>query len=104
MGYTGARGPAPIALIRGGGPLADKVVLRIRPGRIIAYGAATESCVRAEVLSLLGRGYNVTVVTDAIRAIADRAGEAALKEMRKAGARAADTAAVLGSLSRKAGR
>jgi nicotinamidase/pyrazinamidase len=85
-------------------PLADRVVSRIRPGRIIAYGVATEYCVRAEVLSLLRRGYDVTVVTDAIRAITDEAGEAALKEMRKAGARTADTAAVLGSLSRKAGR
>jgi nicotinamidase/pyrazinamidase len=85
-------------------PLADKVLAELRPDNIFLYGVATEYCVRCETLSLRKRGYDVTILTDAIKPIVEDAGEKAIAEMQAAGARTADTETVLKLLARKAGR
>ena len=76
-------------------PLADRVLEALDPAHVVVYGVATEYCVRAEVLGLLGRGRSVTVVTDAVKGIDEGAAEGALREMEEAGALMADTAAAL---------
>jgi nicotinamidase/pyrazinamidase len=76
-------------------PLPDRILGRLEPSRTFVYGVATEYCVRAEVLSMLRRGWRVTVVLDAIKAIDEDAGREALREMREAGAETADTETVL---------
>jgi nicotinamidase/pyrazinamidase len=68
-------------------PLATPVVERLAralPGRAIVFGVATEYCVKLGALGLRGLGLKVAVVTDAIRAIDEKDGKAALDEMRKA--------------------
>jgi nicotinamidase/pyrazinamidase len=60
---------------------------KIAAGQYIAFGVATEYCVRADVLSVLRLGRPVWLVTDAIRPIDAAGGEAALREMQEAGVR-----------------
>jgi nicotinamidase/pyrazinamidase len=54
--------------------------------RVFVGGLATEWCVRATVEDALASGFEVGVLTDAIRAIDPAAGDAAVEEMRAAGA------------------
>jgi len=60
--------------------------------RFVVFGVATDYCVRAAALGLLGLGYAVDLVTDAIRGIAPETTQEALDEMRQAGARLRTTA------------
>ncbi len=85
-------------------PLADRVLAELGPERIVLYGVATEYCVRCETLSLRKRGYDVTVLTDAVKAIAEEAGVKAIAEMRAAGATVATSDAMMKQLSGRAGR
>jgi len=55
--------------------------------RFVVFGVATDYCVRAAALGLLGMRCAVTLVTDAIRGITPEGTAAALDEMRRAGAR-----------------
>jgi nicotinamidase/pyrazinamidase len=80
-------------------PMTDQALAALRPARVYVYGVATEYCVRAEVLGLRQRGYDVTVVTDALGAVRQEDGEKALAEMRAAGASMADTQTVLRTLA-----
>jgi len=80
-------------------PLADQALAGLRPEHVYVYGVATEYCVRAHVLSLRKRGYEVTVIADAIRPVRQDAGERALAEMRQAGAHMADTRTILRNLA-----
>jgi nicotinamidase/pyrazinamidase len=69
-------------------------LLRDRGVRSIAVGGlATDYCVRASVLDALAAGFDVTVVSDAIRGVNLEPGdsERALEEMRAAGARFASS-------------
>jgi len=59
--------------------------------RFVAFGVATDYCVRVSVLSLRRRGKPVDVVVDAIRAISDEGGKKAVEEMVSAGARLVTT-------------
>jgi nicotinamidase/pyrazinamidase len=61
----------------------------------VAYGVATEYCVRAAVLGLLSRGIRVQLVTDAVRGIDEEGVRRAVKEMRTAGATLTTTEAIL---------
>jgi len=56
---------------------------------IVVMGLATDYCVKWTVLDAIGLGFGVTVVTDGCRAVdaVPGDGEAALSEMRAAGAR-----------------
>jgi nicotinamidase/pyrazinamidase len=80
-------------------PMTDQALAALGPARVYVYGVATEYCVRAEVLGLRQRGYDVTVVTDALGAVRQEDGEKALAEMRAAGASMADTQTVLRTLA-----
>jgi nicotinamidase/pyrazinamidase len=55
--------------------------------RLYVAGLATDYCVRATVLDALKLGYQVSVITDGIRAINAKAGGKALKEMKSLGAK-----------------
>ena len=75
-------------------PSADAIIDSVGDAEFVVYGVATDYCVRADVLGLLDRGKRVTVVVDAIQPIYAQAGEAALAEFRRRGAKLATTAEV----------
>jgi nicotinamidase/pyrazinamidase len=54
---------------------------------IYVGGLATDYCVRATVLDALQRGFEVTVLEDAIRGVSDEGARIALDEMTRAGAK-----------------
>ena len=65
--------------------------------RLIVGGLATDYCVRASVLDARREGFDVAVVSDAVRAVnldPDDGGRA-LQEMRASGAQVIDSAAIL---------
>lgn len=82
QGYSAFEGT-----VAGRGWFADDLEAR-GVTHLIVGGLATDHCVRASVLDALGRGYAVTVIDDAIRAVnlTPDAGANAIEEMRAAGA------------------
>ena len=76
-------------------PHAETIFRALAPRLVLAFGVATDYCVRAGVLGLLARGYRTLVITDAIKGITPQGSEEALKEMRLAGAGSITTAEVL---------
>lgn len=66
-------------------PAADRVVRSVGARDWVVYGVATDYCVRAAAMGLRKRGYGVTVVEDAIRAVAPDTGAKALAELRASG-------------------
>ncbi|RMG17915.1 MAG: cysteine hydrolase [Planctomycetota bacterium] len=80
-------------------PNAEAVLARTGAKTFVVFGVVTEVCVRQAVLGLLERGYRVCVVRDAVWPIARDAGEAALEEMRAAGAEVLSTDEVLSTLA-----
>ncbi len=75
------------------------ILLRSLPGaRFVVYGVATEYCVKAAVLGLLERGREVVVVEDAVRAVAEETGRAAIDDMRSKGASFRRAAQVMAEL------
>jgi nicotinamidase/pyrazinamidase len=80
-------------------PETERALAQIAPERVILYGVTTEYCVQEATLGLLKRGQSVTVLTDAVKAIQEEAGERALAEMREAGAATATTDEVLRELA-----
>jgi nicotinamidase/pyrazinamidase len=65
-------------------PVTERL-LRVLPPYAFVFGVTTEYCVRKAALGLRKLGTKTAIVTDAIRALAPRDGEAAIEEMRKAG-------------------
>jgi nicotinamidase/pyrazinamidase len=63
--------------------------------RLVVYGVATDYCVRSNVLGLCQRGYEVTVVEDAIKGIKQESTQTAIDEMQAAGAQFRRTEAVI---------
>jgi nicotinamidase/pyrazinamidase len=57
------------------------------PCHFIAFGVATEGCVRKSILSLREFGFDVSVVIDAVAAARMKAGEQALEEFASLGVR-----------------
>ncbi len=80
-------------------PLAQRALSALGPDRVYVYGVATEYCVLRAVLGLVERGYDVTVVRDAVRGVNEENAREAIEQMRAAGAKLADTRTVLASLS-----
>jgi nicotinamidase/pyrazinamidase len=76
-------------------PHAETVFRVKAPRLVVVFGVATDYCVRAGVLGLSARGYRTAVVTDAIKGIHAEDAEAALREMRRAGATFITAAEVL---------
>lgn len=62
----------------------------------VVFGVATDYCVRAAALGLRERGYQVQVVTDAIKAVTPDGESKAMAEMAAAGIAFTTTAAVIG--------
>jgi len=77
---------------------ADEILKATGARTFFVFGVVTEVCVKAAVLGLLERGYDVRVVEDAIWPIDARNGEAAKKLFREKGARFLATDEVRGSL------
>jgi nicotinamidase/pyrazinamidase len=77
-------------------PLADELIGRLDANRpvFVVYGVATDYCVRAAVDGLLERGCRVAIVTDAIRAIDQRAEREILTDFARRGALLTLTAVV----------
>jgi nicotinamidase/pyrazinamidase len=69
--------------------------------RLYVTGLATDYCVKNTVLDALGEGFEVTVVTDAIRGVdvKERDSERAVEEMKAAGAGLASSNYVLAALN-----
>lgn len=66
---------------------AARLVERLDVGEYIVFGVATDYCVVSAALGLLRRRRRVAIVSDAIRAVAEQTGKAALDQMAAAGAR-----------------
>ncbi len=64
----------------------DKVIVQPDVSDYVVFGVATDYCVKLAVLGLLRRGYNVALVTDAVKATTQKGETIALKEMKDAGA------------------
>jgi nicotinamidase/pyrazinamidase len=64
----------------------DGIVNKLDACNYVVFGVATDYCVKAAVLGLLKRGYSVSLVTDATKAITKEGEEKSLNEMKDAGA------------------
>ena len=64
----------------------DEIVKKLDAHNYVVFGVAADYCVKEAVLGLLKYGYNVSLVTDATKAITKEGKEEALKEMKDAGA------------------
>jgi nicotinamidase/pyrazinamidase len=64
----------------------DKVIVELDASDYVVFGVATDYCVKVAVLGLLKCGFDVTLVTDAIKATTQNGEKEALKEMEDAGA------------------
>jgi nicotinamidase/pyrazinamidase len=78
-------------------PNFENIVHDSDADQFVVYGIATEYCVKIVVMGLLKRGKKVVVLTDAIKAINDDTGKAALEEMTKAGAELAVLEDIIGN-------
>jgi nicotinamidase/pyrazinamidase len=72
----------------------DAILTSLGARRFVVFGVATDYCVRWTVLSLRKRGLSVDVASDAVKAISEKEGRKALKEMAAAGARMVTTAEI----------
>jgi nicotinamidase/pyrazinamidase len=73
----------------------DAVVQTLGPRHFVAFGVATEFCVRASVLALMRQGFSVDVVSDTVKGITEEGHQNALREMRDAGVQLVTTADIL---------
>ncbi len=64
----------------------DEIAKKLDARSYVVFGVAADYCVKEAVLGLLKYGYNVSLVTDATKAITKEGKEEALKEMKDAGA------------------
>ncbi len=63
----------------------DKILVQLDASDCVVFGVATDYCVKAAALGLIRRGYKVSLVTDAVKAITREGEKEALKEMKDAG-------------------
>jgi nicotinamidase/pyrazinamidase len=68
-------------------PNFDAILACLGAVQFIAFGVATDYCVRFSVLSIRRRGFPVDLLVDAIRGIDEVGSREALEEMAKAGVR-----------------
>lgn len=76
-------------------PNFDAVLSALAPRRFVAFGVATEYCVQASVLALLRRGFEVALVTDAVRAITEEGSRKALDLLYASGVRSIQTSDIV---------
>lgn len=77
-------------------PNTAEIVRAANADEHIVYGVATDYCVKAAVCGLLDRGHNVIVVEDAIAAVDESAGNAAIALMKREGAIFQKTREIIG--------
>ena len=77
-------------------PSASKIFEGAGGDEYVVYGVATDYCVKAAAVGLLERGYNVTVVGDAIAAVAPETGQESIALMKQKGATFKTTHEVIG--------
>ena len=75
-------------------PNFEAILKSLGSRRAVVFGVATEYCVRANVLALCHRGFQVDVVIDAIKSIDVEGGRKVLEEMAIAGTHTTTTAEV----------
>ncbi len=66
-------------------PVFESCLKTVQPQRVVLYGVATEFCVYNAGKGLLERGYPVTLVTDAIRAVSEEKGAETLEYFKTQG-------------------
>jgi len=76
-------------------PHADAALEATGAKRFAVFGVATDYCVGAAARGLLDKGYEVLVVTDAVRAVNPEVGDKTLRELEEKGARMVTTEEVL---------
>ena len=67
----------------------------MNPTRCIVYGVVTEICVKFAAFGLLRMGYNVSIVTDAIKELDSAAAQAMLAEFTASGGQLITSASIL---------
>lgn len=77
-------------------PNTDAVLEHFGAQNYVVFGVATDYCVRAAALGLSQRGYNVTVVSDAIRPVTAEGEAKTLEEFAQAGISLRTTAEITG--------
>lgn len=77
-------------------PHTEAVLAHFGARNYVVFGVATDYCVRAAALGLADRGYNVTVVSDAVKPVTPAGEAATLQEFAAAGIRLRSTAAITG--------
>jgi nicotinamidase/pyrazinamidase len=77
-------------------PNTEKVLAYYGAHDYVVFGVATDYCVRAAALGLRKRGYDVTVVSDAVKAVTAEGETNTLKEFAAAGIRLRTTAEITG--------
>jgi nicotinamidase/pyrazinamidase len=76
-------------------PNTERVVAALAPDDIVVYGVAQDVCNRYAIEGFLARGYRVTALRDAMRAIDPAAGARLLEAWAARGVRIADSRSML---------
>ena len=74
---------------------SDRILKKLGRSIAVIFGVATEYCVRASALGFLERGYEVLIVTDAVKEISEEEGRKALEELKNKGAKLITTDQIL---------
>lgn len=77
-------------------PNAEAVLAHFGARHYVVFGVATDYCVRAAALGLRKRGFDVTVVSDAVKAVTSEGEATTLAEFAAAGIQFQSTAEVTG--------
>jgi len=78
-----------------GNPHTEAILASLGAQEAVVFGVATDYCVKAAALGLKQRGYQVTVVTDAIKAVTPAGEQAALQAFAEAGITLATSSDIL---------
>jgi len=76
-------------------PNTLNILKKLKPKRVVVFGVATDYCVKAVVLSLLKKKYEVIVVEDAIKAVSPETEKVAIEQMMKSGAKFVKTKEII---------
>ena len=63
----------------------DKILKKEKISKVIVYGIATDYCVRATALDAVAAGYQVTLIKNLCRGVAEDSSQKALEEMKSKG-------------------
>lgn len=81
-----------------GNPNTERILAEIEAWQAVVFGVATDYCVKAAVLGLKKRGYDVTVVTDAIKAVTPEGEKETLELFAQQGVHFKTTEDVIGGI------